>query len=159
MLFRETNNVCYENHAEQTKTVYVNNWGTYSRCSCRKHILALFCLSVQLSVLKQCSSHWTQLCKVLFLECLLTFAKTYQFWSKSNKSFRHFSWRLMSIYGILSFPVFIIEADCVLCDVQSETEEAVDGLLFKTGNSFFGLGSCLAETQSVATIKVEHDQM
>jgi len=26
--------------------------------------------------------------------------------------------------------VFIIKADCVLCDVQSETEEAVDSLLW-----------------------------
>lgn len=64
----------------------------------------------------------------------------------------------MSIYGISSFPVFIIEADCVLYDVQSETEEAVDNSLLKTGNCFFGLGSYLTETQSVSTLKTEHDQ-
>lgn len=63
----------------------------------------------------------------------------------------------MSIYGILSLLVFIIEADCVLRDVQSETEEAVDSLLFRTGNCFSGLGFYLAETQSVSTLTTEHD--
>jgi hypothetical protein len=65
----------------------------------------------------------------------------------------------VSIYGILSFPVFIIKADCVLCAVQSETEEAVDSLLFKTGNCFFGLGFYLTEIQSISTVKYEHDQV
>ena len=119
---------------QNKKKQSVKNLGTYLHSSCRKHVLASLCLSVQLSVLKQCTSHWKDSCKVLYIGCLLIFGKTYQFWVKSNKSNRHFSWRLMSIYGILSLPVFIIEVDCVPCDVQSETEEAVDSLLFKTGN-------------------------
>jgi hypothetical protein len=73
----------------------------------------------------------------------------------------------VSICGILSLLVFIIKADCVLCAVQYETEEAVDSLLFKTGNCFFGLGFYLTETQSVSltetqcvsTVKFGHDQV
>lgn len=63
----------------------------------------------------------------------------------------------MSVYGILSVLVCIIEADCILCNVQSGTKEAVDSLLCRTGNCFSGLGLYLAERQSVSTIKIEHD--
>ena len=41
---------------------------------------------------------------------------------KMKQEFQAF-FRLVSIYGILSLPVFIIKADCFMCDVQSEPKK------------------------------------
>lgn len=67
--------------------------------------------------------------EITCLELLLTSVNTFQLWLKQHTNSKHFVWRPIHKYDLSSRLVFIIETDCVLCDVCAEAQETVSYLI------------------------------
>ena len=97
---------------------------------CGKQLLAFACLFLCLIACNPCSFYPTDFLEILYLDFLLRYVHTLQFWWKSDKNYT-FTWRRTYVCNISRLLVCVIETVCV----QAEAEETFDWTYTHTRNS------------------------
>jgi len=79
------------------------------------------CLSVRM---EQNDAHQTDFCGISYWMFLLKFVDTFWFWLKSDENKIHFNWRHTYVYDFSLKLYFIIDADCILCDIRAAGDKS-----------------------------------